>query len=472
MRGWEALQEIFKGTELDPQRLACGCSIKVDLQRVVYPALHAIRPQLEPLGLQIAPRQEADIAPLYGRPEVHRVIASWDEPPVRALDRLRPERAITVTSVYRAGDPRRLAERWLRFYRQLMSDRRRNLLIGKGHTIEAYSPDDEFILFDFFRSSVEKIGATNPLLLQGYLAANNDTIQLIDPTRSLDDYAQTAVALSNALNDLFALGATENIRIYPLYAAPTPELRRAIEANIKRFCAQHGFELIAQPPLSDKTLLLGATVLGETGHQPPTFYQELQKGDQILVHRPFGDLAPINLYLECLILGDGCWEQLGIDEEEARRVKDESIELMAQPNLAVGQLIQCYCPKLDEPFDPESHIKVTSDLSGPGIDIFRELAERAGVNIQLEAIPLRAPQLVQAASERYLIPNGTAGTNGAIVIIASPKVISRIYGELRALGHQPQIMGAIGGPGQGSLSVPAEARKFIADWPEVYRIHG
>lgn len=467
MPGWEMVRENFKGTNLDPQRMACGCAIKVDLQRVVYPALLRIRPQLEALGVSIAPRQDADITPLYGQPQIQRIVSSLERPPAEVVERLRPERAITVTSVYRAGDPKRLAERWLHFYRQLMIKRRHSLFIGKGHTIEAYSPADEFILFDFYKT---KRGLGHEVPPQGYLVANNDTIQLIDPTRPLDDYTQTAAALSNALNDLFALGAVEKIRIYPLYAAPTDTLRRALEANMRCFCASYGFELIAQPPISERTLLLGATVFGETRRQTPTFYDKLAAGDQILVHRPFGDLAPINLYLESLIVGDGYWKQLGIAEEEALRAKEETVGLMAQPNLAVGQLIQRYCPGLGEPFDPERHIKVTGDLSGPGIDIFRELAEFAHVNVRLEAIPLRAPRIVGAASEGYLIANGTSGTNGALAIVASLAVIARVHKELCTLGYRPEMIGRIEGPGQGLLSVPAETRRFISAWPEEYRI--
>lgn len=466
MPGWKSVQENFKGTNLDPQRMACGCAIKVDLQRVVYPALRQIRPQLKALGLFIAPRQDADIMPLYGQPAIERVVSPLEKPPVKLLERVRPERAITVTSIYRASDPQRLAERWLRFYRQLMIKGRRSLFIGKGHTIEAYSPTDEFILFDFYTAN----GDVEHAAPKSYLVTNNDTIQLIDPTRPLDDYAQTAVALSNALNDLFALGAVEKIRIYPLYAAPTASLQRAIEANMQRFCADYGFELLPQPPVSTRTLLLGATVLGETRRQTPTFYEKLRAGDQILVHRPFGDLAPINLYLESLIAGNGYWKQLGLEESEACQAKDRTVKLMAEPNLAVGQLIQRYCPELGEPFDPERHIKVTGDLSGPGIDIFRELAELAHVNVRLEKIPLYAPRIVQAASEQYLISNGTSGTNGALAIVASPAVIARVHDELQILGNQPEIIGRIEGTGRGTLFVPAETQHFIAAWPSEYRI--
>jgi len=45
-------------------------------------------------------------------------------------------------------------------------------------------------------------------------AANNDTIQIIDPAEDPGSCLQVAVALSNSLNDLFTVGAWRNIRIY------------------------------------------------------------------------------------------------------------------------------------------------------------------------------------------------------------------------------------------------------------------
>ncbi len=470
MTQWEELEQRLAQLGLDPYRLACGCAVKTDLRRVVYPALQRLRPHLAQWGLSIAPREDADIAELYDPPQIQRLILSLPPHPApgkeerwvrvgrtRALRGDGPLRAITLTSVYRASTPELLAERWLSVYRKL-ADAGLRCVVGKGHTIEADAPEREFVLFDFFRSAAH---GSEP---RGYLVSNNDTIQLIDPTLDPGDSSQTAVALANALNDLFSLGAVNNIKILPVIAAPTAGLLRTIQENIRAFSSQYGFELLDQEPVSQETLLLGATVVGQTDRQPPAFYDQLRADDQILVHRAFGDLAPINLYIESLVMGEG------LDNEAVRRAKETVVEVMATPNLAVGQLIYRYSPALGEPFHPQRHIKVTGDLSGPGIDVLRELAQRAGVNMRLEKIPLLFEDLARLATQHYIVPNSTAGTNGAVAVIAAPEVIERFASDLEGLGYRPQIIGSVAGPGEGILSVPPVAKEYIADWPKEYHL--
>jgi selenophosphate synthase len=464
MQTWDEVQKYLAQMNLDPHKLACGCAVKIDLRRVVYPALHQIKPQLAQWGIQLAPREDADISPLYQSPEVRRVqapFAQFSADPVREFG---PERAITVTSVYRTRQPQALAQKWLALYEKFPAHQIQ-VLIGKGHTIEAYTPEDEFALFDFYKS--EKQGRS-----RGYLIVNNDTIQLIDPTIDLSAPAQTAAALNNALNDLFSLGAVQNIQIHPVYAAPTESLRQKILANMREYARRYGFSLVERAPLSGKTLLLGATVFGETDHQTPTFYERLEAGDLILVHRAFGDLAPINLWIEGLVMGDGYLQKLGFAPEEVRRAKEDIVEILARPNLEVGRLIYERSPELDEKFDPRRHIKATGDLSGPGLDIFQELAENARVDVRLEKIPLLYEKFVREASKQLIIPNGTAGTNGALAIVAGPPVIQQLESELRRLGYSPEVIGRIERRrlDKGVLTVPAQTKEFIADWPESYQI--
>ncbi len=307
---------------------------------------------------------------------------------------------------------------------------------------------------------------------RGFLVANNDTIQLLDPTIDLGAPQQTAAAINNALNDLFSLGAVRNIQIHPVYAAPTERLRQKILQNMREFSRCYGFELVEREPVSARTLLIGATVLAETDRQTPTFYEQLEVGDLILVHRPFGDLAPINLWIEGLVMGEGYLPKLGLQPEAVRQAKDAIVELLSRPNLGVGRVIYEHSPKLAEPFDADRHIKATGDLSGPGLDIFQELAENAKVDVRLEKIPLLYEPYVREASKQFIIPNGTSGTNGALAIIASPTVIKRVEAELKRMGSDPQIIGRIERKrsDKGTLTVPASTKDFISDWPASYRI--
>jgi len=460
VKNWSEVEASIGRLKLDPHRLACGCAVKLDLQRVVYPALRAIRPQLQALGLGLAGREDADIFPRSAELSFRRRIYRFDAQQVVPLAPGAERRAVTVSSVYRPQSAPELARRWLEFYRALLSEGA-GLQIGKGHTIEAYTPDDEFVHFDFYRPA----GAARP----GWQVANNDTIQLIDPTRELGAPEQSEVALSNALNDLFSLGAVEEIQVYPFYAAPSSSLAAQIAENMSNFCLEYGFAYHRQEPISENTLLIGATVFGASSRQLPTFYDRIDQGDLILVHRAFGDLAPINLLVEQLITGDGTANSLGQRRAELQRAVDERIAVMRRPNLAVGRLIQHFSPEMDEPFDEGRHIKVTTDISGPGVDVFRELAERVGRDVVLERLPLADEELVRRASENFLLPNGTAGTNGALALIGASALIERLGAELEALGHWPQIIGQVAGPG-GRLVLPPEAKQYIADWPDAYRL--
>lgn len=447
--------------DLDLHRLACGCAVKIDLRRVVYPALRKIRPELERLGVRLAEREDADIFPRTSGFSFERKIFPFDPAHIEPLPPDAEPRAVTVSSVYRVLDPNALADRWLTAYRALLREGAK-LHVGKGHTIEAYSPDDEFVHFDFYRPE----GEPRP----GWRVANNDTIQLIDPTRDLAAPEQTEVALCNALNDLFALGAVEEIAVYPFTAAPTASLAERIAQNVQAFCERYGFAHVPQEPISEKTLLIGATVFGASSRQLPTFYRELRQGDLILVHRPFGDLASINVLIESRVMGDGYLDDAGFTLEDVREAVDERVAVMRRPNHDVGRVIRAFCPEPDEPFEERRHIKATGDLSGPGIDVFRELAELAGRDVILERIPLAREALVRWASRNFLLPNGTAGTNGAITIVAAPVVVERVAAELEKLGHKPEIIGRIGGSG-GTLTVPPEMKRYIADWPQAYRVH-
>jgi selenophosphate synthase len=467
MQTWAEIQTYLTELSLDPHKLACGCAVKIDLRRVVYPALHQIKPRLAEWGIQLAPREDADISPLYATPQLKRLHAPFAQFSLDSLEKFTPERAITVTSVYRTRQPEALVGKWLSLYEKF-SKKRIPLTIGKGHTIEAYTPEDEFALFDFFHS--ERTGAP-----RGFLVANNDTIQLIDPTIDLGAPQQTAAAINNALNDLFSLGAVKNIQIHPVYAAPTEALRHKILQNLREYARCYGFALVEHEPVSARTLLIGATVLAETDRQTPTFYQKLDVGDLILVHRPFGDLAPINLWIEGLVMGEGYLPKLGLQPEEVRLAKDVIVELLSKPNLRVGHVIYDHSPTLAQLFDAERHIKVTGDLSGPGLDIFQELAENANVDVRLEKIPLLYEHYVREATKQFIIPNGTSGTNGALAIVASPAVIKRVEAELKRMGYDPQVIGFIERKrsDKGTVTVPASTKDFISDWPTSYRIaHG
>lgn len=458
---WERVAR-YKEMGLDPLRWVAGCAVKVDLTTVVYPALRKIRPQLEQWGVTLNSREDADIFP---RPkegvEFERRVYDPKDPKVDAEDlrRIRPVRAISLVQVYQrnAETPESFANILSSVYSRIGESGVR-FIVGKGHSIITAYPDAEFTLFDFLTKDGTQ-GRSD-----GWALANNDTIQVIDPTDDPGSEAQAFVGLSNALNDLIALGAEEKLAVFPVIDAPNDDLYHRIESHMKTYCSRYGMTFKPAEKTGKGNLLIGATVSGEASHELPTFHRNMEEGMGILVSRPFGDLAPITSYLACLADSDYVegLKEYGLSMEELEGAKSQVIETMKKPNLEIAHSISRYCPSYGGKFDVNEHIADTVDVSGPGIYVFKEIAEAGKVHISLDRVPLSYDKPVLFATKNYLMDNATAGTNGAIAIIASQGVLDEVEGDLRKAGYRPEVIGRVVGHGEGKVSVGPEVEGMIS----------
>ncbi len=453
---WEKVA-IYKEMGLDPLKWVAGCAVKVDLTTVVYPALRTIRPELERYGITVSPREDADIFPLLKEGSLERRVYDIRRPHVDVDDlrKINPERAISLIQIHqrKAETAQDFSEALLNVYSRI-GEAHIKFTVGKGHSIMTPYDDAEFAMFDFISRRGKADG--------GYTLANNDTIQVIDPTDDPGSEAQVFVAISNSLNDLVTLGCYENIRIYPVYDAPNAGLGNEIRGHCDAFAKKYGVTVGEGGNIGKGKLLIGATILGDMRKQPPTKYNQLGEGMDIVVSRPFGDLAPINVYLSCL--ADEEYEKKlgirGINLTDAKKTKDAVVDTMKRPNLKIGEIINKYLPDFGDEFDPTEHILCTGDLSGPGIYIFKEIAEIAKVDLQLSEIPLAYPEYVYFAAGEYLMDNGTAGTNGAVAMIGARDVIESVYNDLKA-GYSPVIIGKVLGKGEGEVHVEEGIRKIV-----------
>ncbi len=462
IREIEAMVEYYKKLGVNPLSLATGCAVKVDLERVVYPAFARVKEKLAGMGLEIAPREDADIFPRPQRGvELHRRIyklgreASVD---ARDLTGIKPERAIVLVQVYqgRAGSPDEFLEAILPVYEGIARSGVK-LRIGKGHSIVTPFPEDEFMLVDYLSLRGGKG--------EGYTAANNDTIHIVDPTRPPTDYTQTAGALSNTLNDLFVLGAHREIRIAPVLNAPTEEVLDKLWSNTERFARDLGADLLDVPQPGKGRLLIGATVIADSHGHPPTFYDKVEPGDLIVATRPFGELAPINVFLAAVIdeeLVDDL-EAEGITLEEVERAKDAVLDMIARPNKPAAEAIEERLPRNPDAFDREQHVIATTDVTGPGVYVVWELAKQMNAWIDLTEIPLLYPKLSRYAATRYILPNATSGTNGAFIIVAPPSVAEDLLSDLKAREYEPRIIGEVKGKGRARVTAPGSLRNYVTD---------
>jgi len=452
--------EEYRSLGVNPFSLATGCAVKIDLLTVLYPAIRSIRGDLEKLGMRIAPRRDADIfqGGIEGSRLFREIYRGEDDVDIKRLKEISPSRAIVLAQVHQriASDPESLA-RVIRGIYTRVAQATPGIIIGKGHSIVTADPNAQFMIFDYVRIIDEEYDKI--------VVGNNDTIQIIDPAEDPGSPRQIAVALGNSLNDLYTLGAWRNTIIIPVVDSPSRELTRIIEDNMRRYAESIGAKLVEAPQPRAGALLMGATVFAETDRRPPFFYEGVSPGMEILVSRPMGGLAPINVYMMSMLdkeIAEELRRQFGIDIERLLDIKNSIIEWMSRPNIHVAKTIEKRLPQINEDFDPSKHVAATTDVTGPGMYVIKELAELTRSSIRIDRIPLISPELSEFATRNYIIPNATSDTNGAIVIVASPRVIDEIEEELRDRGEEPIRIGRVVSKGEARVMVPSIVRKYIS----------
>jgi len=60
---WDNVSK-YREMGMDPLRWVAGCAVKVDLNTVLYPSLHNLKPSLKQMGISLGERVDADIFPL------------------------------------------------------------------------------------------------------------------------------------------------------------------------------------------------------------------------------------------------------------------------------------------------------------------------------------------------------------------------------------------------------------------------
>jgi selenophosphate synthase len=436
----------YKQMGLNPLSLATGCAVKVDLISVVYPALERIKPVLSKNNITILPREDADIFITREKMEIKRIINGG------AFD---GDRAISLIQVNQktAGSIELFANFLLKVYSSIKTNR--PLTIGKGHSIVTTNPNGEVAVLDIFKLDGRR--------LNSYTLANNDTIQIVDPMEEPGAQMQVDVAISNSLNDLFVKGVHTNLKIIPLIDAPNEELKSKLIKNYENYSKRYGIKIMHDIQPSVNTLMIGATVIGESDHELPVYYDKVNEDMEILVTRPMGELTPINVYMWILAVPElmELMENNGIQFNYLEKIKLKSLEYMSKPNLDIAKIIYSYLPEFGREFDPISHIAITSDITGPGIFVIKELAERANVDVELTEIPVIDERLCEFATENFIIPNSTIGTNGAIVIFAHKRTIDSIAEDIKRVGGEPIKIGKVLGKGNGNVFVSQKITKLI-----------
>ncbi len=428
----------YKKMGINPLSLATGCAVKVDLIDTVYPALEKLKQKLLENNIEVMPREDTDIFVSRESEVIKRVINGGE---------FDADRAVSLIQVNQetAGNPEKFANFLLRVYTGVKT--RRKLVVGKGHSIVTTNPKAEVAVLDLIKLD------GNPQ--KSYTLANNDTIQIVDPLDDPGSQMQVDVGISNSLNDLFTKGAFQDLKMIPVADAPDPELKETLLRNFKSFANRYGIKLIEDVQPQTGTLMIGATVIGKSDHELPTFYGKVDENMEILVTRPVGELTPINVHMWLLTVPEllETLEERGISLQRVEEAKKRALDYMTKPNFDTAKAIYDHLPKFGEGFDPEAHIAMTTDVTGPGIFVIKEFADKAMVDVELYDVPVIDREISEFATENFIIPNSTAGTNGAIVMFANRKVIDDVAQSLSKVGLEPRVIGRVLGRGNGTVYV-------------------
>ena len=431
---------------LNPLSLATGCAVKVDLIDTVYPALEKIRAKLLENNIELMPREDTDIFISRESETLKRVINGGE---------FDADRAVSLIQVNQetAGNPEKFAEFLMRVYTGVKT--RRRLVVGKGHSIVTTNPRGEVAVLDLIKLDGGR--------LKSYTLANNDTIQIVDPLEDPGTQMQVDVGVSNSLNDLFTKGAFQDLKMIPVADAPDPELKEKLMRNFENFSRRYNVPVIDEVQPSTGTLMIGATIIGRSDHELPNFYDRVDEGMEILVTRPVGELTPINVHMWLLTVPEllELMESRGITLGKVEEVKSKALRYMSVPNFATAKVIYENLPEFGGTFDKDSHVAMTTDVTGPGIFVIKEFADKAKVDVELYDIPVVDRDICEFATENFIIPNSTAGTNGATVLFASRKVIDDVAQRLQRDGLEPRVIGRVIRKGTGIVYVKKDVCKLI-----------
>jgi len=428
----EELKKFEKDYTVSPSSkiVPCGCGVKVDLNDIVYPTIQSFSKNN---SLYNNERLDAFFA--TGELEsIQRIViplnsnASQIQNAAKEIFNYRPDillelMTVDFESVESDVDKKKKFELIYKLKCDLLDQVRSHysqnqipyaVQFGKGHSIRA---GGDFIMFDLVKMQPNK-------KLGVYSAFNHDTIITADSVLKHSSLITTFVSFNNALNDLFSNGVYQKLEIFPVYDGNDEEVSN-IQNNMNyfiQFYQKRGVEikLHDKGPLNKGLRMIGATVVGQSNKMKRKFDQ-LCKGDQLILTKHLGDLAYLNLFRKNYF-----GSKVSVNTDENRYLV---LQQMTISNYLIAKVINQYLPSSTDEFDSNSHISFSSDISGPGVDVIFEAAQMSQIKLKMNAPIFLFPQ-----SLYHFRKNHTSSTNGPLVIAGSESVIQKIKSDLARLG--------------------------------------
>lgn len=301
----------------------------------------------------------------------------------------------------------------------------------------------QFILFDHIKS--QRGNKT------GYTAVTNSNTQATDVTQSIDSSIHLEVSLTESISLLNLLGCTKDIKLFPIYDAPTDDMLDEIRKNIDSFTIKYNYSFEDYSSLKLGGLFFGTTATGNTHKELPNKYDLVEQDMQIIITDKLGLLACLGLYI-ITNLDDIVFEKMeksaGIDREKINQLRDLAIRNLTEPKVSISKVISKHLPDFENQFDLQSNILVTHPISKNGISSLDELSKLINSEIIVDQVPLVDKDVANFVSKEYLISNPTASTPDTNIIIVSKDLATTILEELSKHKFSPAVIGRVGKPGK------------------------
>lgn len=305
--------------------------------------------------------------------------------------------------------------------------------------------DFQFILFDHIKT--QRGNKT------GYTIVTNSNTQTTDVTQPIESPIHMEISFTESISLLNLLGCSKDIKLYPIYDAPTDELLDDIRRNIDSFTAKYNYTFEDYSSLKLGGLFFGTTAVGNTHKELPNRYDLIEQDMQIITTDSLGLLACLGLYI-ITNLDNMIFEKMnkyGIDREKVNQLKDLALKSLTEPKISIGKIVSKYLPDFENQFDLQSNILVTHPISKNGIASFVELSKLISNQIIIDHVPYVNNDIKNFILKEHLISNVSASTPDTNMIIVSKDFATTIMEELSKHKFNPAIVGRIGKPGKAGV---------------------
>ena len=283
--------------------------------------------------------------------------------------------------------------------------------------------DFQFILFDHIKT--QRGNKT------GYTIVTNSNTQATDVTQPIESPIHMEISFTESISLLNLLGCSKDIKLYPIYDAPTDELLDDIRRNIDSFTAKYNYTFEDYSSLKLGGLFFGTTAVGNTHKELPNRYDLIEQDMQIIATGSLGLLACLGLYI-ITNLDDTVFQKMNkhdIDREKVNQLKDLALKVLTEPKVSIGKIVSKYLPDFENQFDLQSNILVTHPISKNGIASFLELSKLMNNQIIIDNVPYVNNDIKNFVSKEHLLSNVSASTPDTNMIIVSKDFAATIMGE-------------------------------------------